>query len=112
MAEFVVVMSEFMRLCDSFKHCEDCPVNQEGFSCDCDHQGYSKTGAKELEHIIMTWAAEHPEQVYPTWLDWLGVEGLVVTTKSGYAFDFTKAANQIPRTYCDMLGIPPKEAKP
>jgi len=76
MAEFVTVMSEFMRLCDSFDLCEKCPVNQEGFSCDCDHQGYSKTGAAELEHIIMTWAADHPELVYPTWGEWLEQQGI------------------------------------
>lgn len=70
-AEFVQVMSQFMRLCDSYKHCDDCPVRQAGFSCDCDHQGYSKTGAEEIEHIIMAWSEEHPEAVYPAWRDWL-----------------------------------------
>lgn len=78
MAEFVQVMPQFMRLCDSYKHCDDCPIRQAGFNCDCDHQGYSKTGAAEIEHIIMSWAAEHPEPVYPTWKEWLEEQRVVV----------------------------------
>jgi hypothetical protein len=112
-AEFVTVMSEFMRLCDSFKHCEDCPVNQAGFSCDCDNQGYSKTGAKELEHIIMKWASEHPEPVYPTWADYISalvIKDICTGKISGPETVLTYAMNtHIPADIAQKLGIEPKE---
>ena len=125
MAEFVTVMSEFMRLCDSFKYCEGCPVDQAGFSCDCDHQGYSKTGAAELEHIIMTWAAEHPEPVYPLWGEWLTSIGAARRVPTGIPFQLVNGDivdppyeievnlyDHIPADIVEKLGIPPKEENP
>lgn len=114
MAEFVTVMSEFMRLCESFKHCEDCPVNQAGFSCDCDHQGYSKTGAEELEHIIMTWAAEHPEPVYPTWGEWLLKQGVIragTESRNGFTYQTVtdKLFAQIDADIAEKLGLSRRE---
>jgi hypothetical protein len=107
-----------MRLCDSYKHCDDCPVDQAGFSCDCDHQGYSKTGAAELEHIIMAWAADHPEPVYPTWAEWLVAQdiiteyGRIECVGSGTCGIFTdKGESPIPADIASKLGIQPKEAK-
>lgn len=84
MAEFVQVMSQFMRLCDSCKYCHDCPICQAGFNCDCDHQGYSKTRAAEIEHIIMSWAAENPGPNYPSWGEWLESEGICFSHMTNY----------------------------
>ena len=112
MAGFVTVMSQFMRLCDSYKHCDDCPVNQAGFNCDCDHLGYSKTGAAELEHIIMQWAAEHPEPVYPTWWEWLfGIGAVTRKVKPDVASNLieTGLLDPIPADIAEKLGIEPKE---
>lgn len=104
--EFVTVMSQFMRLCESFADCDNCPVFQEGFSCESDHQGYSKTGAKDLEHIIMQWAAEHSEPVYPTWEEWLSDK-----YNLAYNDDFRLAMSRepIPADIAEKLGIKPKE---
>ena len=68
MAEFREVMTQFARLCDYYnqRSCHGCPVDEEGFNCTCEKQGCSKSNAEDLEAIIMAWAAEHPEPVYPT----------------------------------------------
>lgn len=116
MAEFVQVMPQFMRLCDSYKHCDDCPICQAGFNCDCDHQGYSKTGAAEIEHIIMSWAAEHPEPTYPVWAEWFYKQFLIwcQTNYPGRAkdekawFDYLYDTH-IPADIAQKLGIKPKE---
>ena len=112
MSEFVTVMSQFMRLCDSYKHCDDCPVNQAGFNCDCDHQGYSKTGAEELEHIIMSWAAEHPEPVYPSWLEYImDVQHDCVAAYNGGNDTLWKWmwTTPIPSDIAEKLGVKPME---
>lgn len=112
MAEFTEVMPQFARLCDSYKHCDDCPVSQAGFNCDCDHQGYSKTGAEEVEHIIMEWAAEHPAPVYPSWLEYL----MNAFPDCGKAYMEGNDAlwrwmwtTPIPADMAKKLGIEPKE---
>ena len=106
MADFVTVMSQFMRLCDSYENCDNCPVCQAGFNCACDNQGYSKTGAAELEYIIMAWVAEHPERVYPTWEEWLSDK-----YNLAYNDDFRLAMSRehIPADIAEKLGIEPKE---
>ena len=108
MAEFQDVMKQWRRFCKSHSNCGECEFDGKGI---CGEAHLSDVPYSNMELRIMSWAAEHPETVYPTWLNWLGVEGLVIITKSGYAFDFTKAAEQIPRIYCEKLGIPPKKAK-
>ena len=115
MAEFVKVMSQFMRLCDSYKNCDDCPVDDAGFNCDCDRQGYSKTGAEELESIIMQWAAEHPEPVYPTWADYISmlvVKDICAGKIGGPDTVLTYAMKtHIPADIAEKLGLEPKEAE-
>ena len=113
MAEFVTVMSEFMRLCIRFKQCEDCPVYKEGFNCDKKYEGYSKTSAEELEHVIMTWAAEHPEQVYPTWGEWLLEQGVIragTESRNGFTYQTVtdKLFAQIDTDIAEKLGLEPR----
>nr|DAH18757.1 MAG TPA: hypothetical protein [Caudoviricetes sp.] len=72
MAEFTEVMRQAKRLCaahDSMCASSNCPLdNEEVDACRLlpDHDGEDYN---ELERIIMDWAAEHPEPVYPTWKD-------------------------------------------
>lgn len=68
MAQFVEVMKQARRLCAACGGiCNDsnCPLDN-GEACrlniDLDGEDYN-----ELERIIMDWAAEHPEPVYPSW---------------------------------------------
>lgn len=68
MAEFTEVMRQAKRLCaahDSTCTTNNCPLDG-GEACrlniDLDGEDYN-----ELERIIMDWAKEHPEPVYPSW---------------------------------------------
>lgn len=70
MAEFTEVMRQAKRMCaDSSGICNysNCPLDN-GKECrlniELDGEDYN-----ELERIIMDWAAEHPEPVYPNWED-------------------------------------------
>lgn len=76
MAEFQEVMRQYRRLCksrggDECAHkCKSCPIasmnNSTGISCD----DVLWQESEIAESIIMKWAAEHPEPMYPTWVDW------------------------------------------
>lgn len=113
--EFQEVMRQWRRMCKSIQEknmsCkEDCLL---GHNPTCGELEYaSLEEINNAETVIMTWAAEHPEPVYPTWLDWLSVEGLVIKAGNGYAFDFTKATEQIPAYIAERQGIPPVGVKP
>lgn len=114
MAEFREVMTRFARLCDYYsqRSCHGCPVDEEGFNCACEKQGYSKTSAEELEAIIMKWAAEHPEPVYPSWYAWLANMGVVpIELPPDQAVIVTDIGllKKIPADIAQKLGIEPKE---
>lgn len=116
MAEFSEVMTQFARLCDYYSQngCHGCPVDEEGFNCACEKQGCSKSSAEELEAIIMSWAAEHPEPVYPTWSEWLvqmGVFPPMMSTNPIKAMDAISSGvcKPIPADIAQKLGIEPKE---
>lgn len=70
MSEFTEIMRQAKRLCaahDSTCSTNNCPLDS-GEACrlsvDLDGEDYN-----ELERIIMDWAAEHPEPVYPSWAE-------------------------------------------
>ena len=68
MAEFMEVMRQARRLCaahDGMCNYRNCPLdngNECRLNIDLDGEDYN-----ELERIIMDWAEEHPEPVYPSW---------------------------------------------
>ena len=68
MAEFTEVMRQAERLCAEYGgkcSMRNCPLDDENACCilpDQDCKDYN-----DLERIIMDWAAEHPEPVYPSW---------------------------------------------
>lgn len=71
MAEFMEVMRQARRLCAAHGgmcNYRNCPLDN-GKECrlniDLDSENYN-----ELECIIMDWAKENPEIVYPTWKKW------------------------------------------
>lgn len=74
MAEFVEVMKHARRLCASEEKrhpgiCGGCPLHDdEGLACRFFlDEKYFYDG--DTERIVMDWAAEHPERVYPSWID-------------------------------------------
>ena len=68
MAQFVEVMKQARRMCNMQKNtCKDCPVGtMEGRICRLNVIEISEDDV-EVERIVMDWAAEHPEPVYPSW---------------------------------------------
>ena len=72
MAEFQEVMKQKFRMCNAHKGCNDCPIYN------CKERKSSHFLCSEFVHrypaiteeIIMKWAAENPESVYPTWAKW------------------------------------------
>ena len=68
MAEFVEVMQQARRLCAAHGgmcNYRNCPLDNRKecrLNIDLDGEDYN-----ELERIIMDWAAEHPDPVYPSW---------------------------------------------
>ena len=76
MAEFVEVMRQARRLCET-KKCRACPLaNRDeiiGISICMLHPSQNNeddVDYAEVESVIMQWAAEHPEPVYPSWKEW------------------------------------------
>lgn len=67
MAEFVEVMRQERRLCAMY-HCSRCPLNDfNGYNCMmCPDSTVSDT---KIEEIILQWAKENPEPVYPSWTE-------------------------------------------
>lgn len=74
MAEFTEVMRQVHRMCEFYElvGCkEECKLQSDSgcvmsrIPCmgGCDN-------IKEIERIVMQWAAEHPEPKYPTWEEW------------------------------------------
>lgn len=54
----------------------------------------------------MRWDADHPEPVYPTWVEWFREMG-VVSPKQEYFHDWL--LKPIPADIAQKLGIEPKE---
>jgi hypothetical protein len=71
----------------------------------------------ELEEALLSWAAENPEPVYPTWGEWLEKQGVVKTVPSPryeengalYYTPMYEITNPIPGDLAQKLGIEPKE---
>lgn len=71
MAEYVEVMEQKRRMCNSYILCSmGCPLTAIAF---CDKNTGERTSADfpEVERRVMSWAAKHPEPKYPTWAEWL-----------------------------------------
>lgn len=70
MAEFVEVMGWAYRICIEHKGrcCHKCPLLTSYGQCRFQISEIL-TDPRKLEPLIMDWAAEHPEPVYPTWKD-------------------------------------------
>lgn len=113
MAEFQDVIKHWRRMCNSFgnkaansyKPCmEICPV---GANPVCGELSIStQEDVVNFEAVIMKWAAEHPEPVYPTWAEWLTSIGVY---PKGWEIYQTPLKREIPADIAQKLGIELKE---
>lgn len=125
MAEFVETMKQVQRICGCHTainkgYCEGCLLATEYGGCMLDP--LEKVDSEIIERRVVKWAAEHPEPVYPSWIDaWKqlfpDVEnvpcpklyfGDVCRDVAGEGCIACKRS-PIPAVFAEKLGIKPKE---
>lgn len=117
MSEFQEVTRQWKRMCTGRARC-DCPMAAKLKISNC---GLCRDTvlrqSREAEEIIMTWAAENPEPVFPTWAEWLKSMGVLLETdiplsNGAKALCSTgKMDEQVPIELAQILGLKPKEEK-
>ena len=110
MAEFQEVCKHLKRMCELYgNNCIECPLDDKDF-CSLSAGDRTAETYKKAEEIIMSWAAEHPEPVYPTWGEWLMSIGVINGIHPHGAIDALGNLKQpIPAEFAEKLGIEPKE---
>ena len=112
MTEFSEVMRQFDRMCKEHAGCVDCPLATKGsIETKCSIGSFIDE-SEYVEREVMQWAAEHPEPVYPTWVDWLVMVGVLGReTRHGHDYYFVESAmfKPIPADIAEKLGLEPKE---
>lgn len=96
MAEFVDVMKQYNRMYKAHKKGVSIPV-----------EASYETAIKKpefFEKVVMSWATEHPEPVYPLWGEWLA-------EVTGQMVDGDLLYSPIPADIAEKLGIEPKEER-
>lgn len=105
MAEFCEVVKQYKRMCET-KKCSNCPVDKlmcENRCTTCWWVAY--VVPSEFENCVMSWAEQHPEPQYPTWIKWLEDNGYI-RAKYYDPIDFTeKAREPIPADIAEKLGL-------
>lgn len=106
MAEFQEVCKHLKRMCEQYgNNCIKCPFENKDF-CSLSAGDRTAETYKKAEEIVMKWAAEHPEPVYPTWVEWLRQNGVVPYGQKCFHDWLLKP---IPADIAQKLGITPKE---
>ena len=114
MAEFQEVMRQYDRMCSHFEECADCPFHKNVIWCIKKIGGkrYVNENAKSAEKLIMDWAAEHPEPVYPTWYEVMAkfgvIDGLLGDKTLGEHVVDMLIKKRISADLAQKLGIEPK----
>lgn len=125
MAQFSEVMRQARRMCESFSdgHCSECPVGNADV-LECGITVTSEMDCKDVERLVMQWAAEHPEPVYPTWREWQNstfkdahkhITPCTFGSRDRFKCEgktcYVCMDQQIPADIAEKLGIKPKDAK-
>ena len=120
MAEYNDVIKQFKRMCWYYsrdKGQKSCPICMSYPNCNigqCRKIAFEQPAC--FKDVVMAWAAEHPEPVYPTWKEWLEEQRVVVhfdsVSEKGtkVKWELTNKSNcRIPADIAQLLGIEPKE---
>ena len=121
MSDFVQTMMDWRRMCKAYTTddkscCYGCPVADfREHGCGAIFEMEDSTDWERYEGAIREWAAEHPEPVYPTWVEWLVNKGVLLdympvptlTVKAWYGG--VNAQKPIPADIAQNLGLEPKE---
>ena len=105
MAEFVDVIRQFHRMCEANVGCVICPLRgKDGKSEMCSISAFVNN-PERIEGEVMSWAAAHPEPVYPTWTEYFRMIGVFPSWSGHEILDKT----HIPAETAKKLGVEPKE---
>lgn len=66
MAEFTGAVKLLCRLCAAQEDCEECPIGKT-IDYVCPIGDIVMEDAEKIERVVMDWAKENPEPVYPSW---------------------------------------------
>ena len=112
------IVAEFQEVCKQWRRM--CAHGSEDYAC-ADCKMYSSIDesvcrgipdedeAKVIESFVMSWAAEHPEPVYPTWGEWLQEIGVAEVGSGMLSIHPAIAEQPIPADIAQKLGIESKE---
>ena len=120
-AEFVQTMKDWRRMCKD-RRCDVCRLRSVDGICNTDPYSRTDEDIIKIENTVTEWAAENPEPVYPSWIDWLMSEGVIPTNymaanstdsevRAGMFYVTSKAFEHIPADIAAKLEIEPKEVK-
>lgn len=113
MAEWKDVIHQIVRICKLQKGaCGTCVLNAESCPNSVRFDLSDEAGFVNIEKAIMTWAAENPEPVYPTWREWLETQYFQTRKKVEGGHEPLNAwmnSTHIPADIAEKLGIEPKE---
>ena len=108
MAEYAEVMKQKRRMCNSVLCCK-CDIyrlcGEDLSKC----AQFINNNPKKAEEVIMSWAAEHPEPVYPSIAKYLEQFGITIRRDSSLEADFFRANEPMSAEMAKLLGIEPKE---
>ena len=117
MADFIQTMKDWKRMCNAMERerphdaCCGCPL--EGYGCPAIHEdNNSHMDFADVEKIVTAWAAEHPEPVYPTWVEYLVGIGVIpheIRLETADALMDTHMLKPISADIAEKLEIEPKE---
>ncbi len=125
MAEFIEIMRQARKMCIAQEDCQNCPIWDTAKSF-CRLGAACESDDGVTESVVMAWAAEHPEPVYPTWNEWYKksfqdayYDGKRICPRifgGGESCDSENDCDKcrdrpIPANIAEKLGIKPKEAK-
>ena len=86
MAEFKTVFHDYLRMCNSFgDDCYGCLLENTNFCNEMFDE--TKHDLDNIEHIITSWAKNHPEHRDITWRNWLSKNGISVRKDGSIEFD-------------------------
>ena len=119
-AEFQEVMKQWGRLCTSHcvEHnddCDGCVLGGTRADLCAAYVRDTAEGSEDIEFIVMQWAAEHPEPIYPMWIEWAVDQGILasdipVPSNTFVAYhEGRNARKRIPADIAQKLGLEPKE---
>lgn len=104
-------MKQKKRMCNSILCCKCDIFHLSGENISNCPQFISNNPGK-AEKIIMAWAADHPEPVYPTWVEYLVGIGVIpheIRLETADALMDTHLLKPIPADIAEKLGLQPKE---